>query len=116
VPKRPKQHKPTGYRPPKKTKRQYDQHRGSAHARGYNYQWRKRREIFLGNHPLCCRCKEADRIEAATVVDHIIPHRGDQRLFWDEENNWQPLCKACHDKKTATEDRLYSQGEGVSKT
>ena len=37
------------------------------------------------------------------VVDHIIPHRGDQKLFWDQ-NNWQSLCKSCHDKKTLTED------------
>ena len=34
-----------------------------------------------------------------TLVDHIVPHRGDQALFWDEQN-WQPLCKSCHDKKT----------------
>jgi 5-methylcytosine-specific restriction protein A len=33
------------------------------------------------------------------VVDHIIPHRGDQYLFWDQEN-WQALCKDCHDRKT----------------
>jgi 5-methylcytosine-specific restriction protein A len=37
------------------------------------------------------------------VVDHIIPHRGDQALFWDEEN-WQPLCLVCHNAKTARED------------
>ena len=42
-------------------------------------------------------------IVRATVVDHIIPHKGDQKLFWDTRN-WQPLCKPCHDKKTATED------------
>ena len=39
----------------------------------------------------------------ATVVDHIIPHRGDRILFWDQ-NNWQPLCKPCHDRKTGEED------------
>ena len=43
----------------------------------------------------------------ATVVDHITPHRGDKKLFWDEDN-WQPLCKRCHDKKTMTEDRYKS--------
>ena len=26
----------------------------------------------------------------ATVVDHVIPHRGDQKLFWDEDN-WQAV-------------------------
>ena len=35
----------------------------------------------------------------ATVVDHIVPHRGDPKLFWDPDN-WQTLCKRCHDKKT----------------
>lgn len=33
---------------------------------------------------------------AATVVDHIVPHGGDLKLFWDVKN-WQPLCKKCHD-------------------
>ena len=31
------------------------------------------------------------------VVDHIIPHRGDMVLFWDEDN-LQTVSKAYHDK------------------
>ncbi|TIX60322.1 MAG: HNH endonuclease, partial [Mesorhizobium sp.] len=31
----------------------------------------------------------------ANVVDHIKPHRGDMRLFWNRAN-WQPLCTRCH--------------------
>lgn len=42
-------------------------------------------------------------ITEATVVDHIKPHRGDQKLFWDR-GNWQALCKSCHDNKTLKED------------
>ena len=38
----------------------------------------------------------------ATIVDHIIPHKGDPELMWSEWN-WQPLTKRAHDKKTATE-------------
>lgn len=38
------------------------------------------------------------------VVDHIKPHRGDQKLFWDRRN-WQPLCEHHHNVKTMTEDR-----------
>jgi 5-methylcytosine-specific restriction protein A len=30
------------------------------------------------------------------IADHIIPHKGDLRLFWDPENV-QTLCKPCHD-------------------
>jgi 5-methylcytosine-specific restriction enzyme A len=40
----------------------------------------------------------------ATVVDHVVPHRGDPKLLWDE-NNWAPACKPCHDAKTAREGR-----------
>jgi 5-methylcytosine-specific restriction protein A len=40
----------------------------------------------------------------ATEVDHIIPHKGDMKLFWDSDN-WQGLCKSCHSKKTAKEQR-----------
>lgn len=40
----------------------------------------------------------------ATVVDHIVPHRGDPVLFWDERN-WQPLCKRCHDAAKQSEEK-----------
>ena len=43
------------------------------------------------------------RYVKVTDVDHIVPHRGDPRLFWDEEN-WQALCHSCHSKKTRNED------------
>jgi 5-methylcytosine-specific restriction protein A len=38
----------------------------------------------------------------AIVVDHIIPHRGNKELFWNREN-WQPLCRPHHDRKTTKE-------------
>jgi 5-methylcytosine-specific restriction protein A len=50
------------------------------------------------------RCQAKGRIEPATTVDHIEPHRGDQHLFWGEAN-WAALCKPCHDAKTAREGR-----------
>lgn len=64
--------------------------------RGYNWKWRKARERFLSERPLCVMCQSENRIEPATVVDHITPHRGDEALFWDE-SNWQSLCKRHHD-------------------
>lgn len=78
--------------------------RESARRRGYDSRWNKMRKIFLKNNPICVECKKQGMITKATVVDHIIPHRGDYKLFWDE-SNWQPLCKKCHDKKTMTKDR-----------
>jgi 5-methylcytosine-specific restriction protein A len=46
---------------------------------------------------------EKGKVVGATVVDHIIPHKGDMGLFWDKAN-WQSLCKPCHDSKTRLED------------
>ena len=73
--------------------------REGATKRGYGYKWQRARAGFLRRNPLCRRCGEL-----ATVVDHIIPHKGNKGLFW-ARTNWQPLCKPCHDSKTQTEDR-----------
>ncbi|MBO8183625.1 MAG: HNH endonuclease [Archaeoglobus sp.] len=83
--------------------RQYDQQRGTAAQRGYDARWRRARKRFLAENPLCVECMKEGRLTPATVVDHIVPHKGNYELFWDE-SNWQPLCKRCHDKKTARED------------
>ena len=84
-------------------------HRGdreSSSRRGYDRKWQKARKRFLSAHPLCAECmrKNPPKYVKATVVDHIVPHRGNPVLFWDE-GNWQPLCKPCHDNKTWNEDK-----------
>ena len=84
----------------------YDDNRPSANARGYDYRWQKARLHFLRRHPLCAECQRAGRIEPSVVVDHIIPHRGDMTLFWDEDN-WRALCKPCHDRCTALYDGAF---------
>lgn len=68
----------------------------SSAARGYGYAWQKARKAYLAAHPLCAMCSTESNPVAATVVDHIKPHGGNRALFWDKEN-WQPLCKRCHD-------------------
>ena len=78
--------------------------RANAFKRGYNSQWQKARKCFLLKNPFCLECQQEGKLKPATVVDHINPHRGDEKLFWDE-SNWQPLCKRCHDKKTRTIDQ-----------
>ena len=72
--------------------------------RGYDSRWQKARLVFLRANPLCESCLKIGRVTKATVVDHVTPHRGDDTLFWDQ-NNWQALCKRCHDTKTMTTDR-----------
>lgn len=86
---------PAGQRCPSSLarKKEADARRPSARGeRGYGTKWKKEREAFLKQHPTCIRCPSP-----ATVVDHKVPHRGDQKLFW-ERTNWQPLCRTCHDR------------------
>ena len=85
--------------------------RPSSTSRGYNSRWQRYAKNFLMGHPLCVEClrknegghgipRDApERIRASEVVDHIVPHRGDQELFWNPANH-QALCKHCHDQKT----------------
>lgn len=71
--------------------------------RGYDYKWQKAREQYLRDNPLCVYCDRNGLTVAANVVDHRIPHRGDQQLFWDQDN-WQSLCKPCHDSVKQAEE------------
>ncbi|MEK4364922.1 HNH endonuclease [Paenibacillus sp. FSL M8-0212] len=47
-------------------------------------------------------CESEGQGTTTTVADHTTPHKGDDILFWDL-NNWQALCKRCHDIKTVTQ-------------
>lgn len=78
--------------------------RASANERGYTWRWTKARNTFLLRNPLCRIHEQRGQVVAATVVDHIIPHKGDQALFWDT-SNWQSLCKRCHDSTKQAEER-----------
>lgn len=70
-------------------------------GRLYGRRWKAASKAFLDARPLCeCDgCRAAGRVTAAEVVDHVVPHRGDEALFWDG-SNWRPMAKRCHDRKT----------------
>ncbi|OXE36919.1 MAG: HNH endonuclease [Phenylobacterium zucineum] len=85
--------------------------RKSASERGYDSRWQKARDTYLKSHPLCVMCHADGELTPAKVVDHVIPHRGDQKLFWDTAN-WQALCKRCHD---SDKQRLEKSGEKRTK-
>ena len=80
----------------------------------YNSQrWRNLRKNFLDLNPLCVYCKQAGKIKPADVVDHIVPHKGNLKLFWDE-SNLQALCKTCHDSaKALKENKGIAPGCGL---
>jgi 5-methylcytosine-specific restriction protein A len=75
----------------------------SASSRGYGKAWQKVRKQFLDTHPLYEGCMKEGRYVNTTDVDHIIAHRGDPNLFWDQDN-WQALCHRHHSMKTDVKD------------
>lgn len=58
------------------------------------------RIVHLRKHPLCVMCAAENIVKAATVVDHIKPHKGDEKLFFAPDN-LQSLCKRHHDSDKA---------------
>lgn len=80
--------------------------RPNATERGYDHRWRKYRTSFLARHPLCnnpFHHHAPTDVVPAIQVDHIIPHKGDTRLFWDKKNH-QALCRACGAYKSSVEE------------
>lgn len=102
MPRKPQSRKPAAHQRPKTAER------------GYGSRWQRARLTFLAKpeNALCVKCRQRGLLNAGTmrmdgspetnsrriglVVDHVIPHRGDQALFWDR-SNWQSLCHDHHD-------------------
>lgn len=95
--------RPPRYVPPRTAPDRTPTPRATTAERGYGARWQKARAAFLAQHPLCAQCAKENRVTAATVVDHVIPHKGDEALFWDQEGNWAALCAKCHNVKTSRE-------------
>jgi 5-methylcytosine-specific restriction protein A len=68
---------------------------GSASKRGYDRQWRRVRESYLAEQPLCEDCLKAGRTTGATEVHHkrTIAEAPHIRL---DRNNLRALCTECH--------------------
>lgn len=64
--------------------------------------WRALRASQLRKQPLCERCLEQGKVTAASVCDHIEPHKGNLEKFWT--GPFASLCKYHHDVKTIMED------------
>lgn len=70
----------------------------------HSARWQHARRRFLTEHPLCVLCEITGFVVAAIAVDHRDGHRrADWRArFWNEAT-WQPLCRDCHNRKSAQE-------------
>lgn len=91
-----------GYCPAHQRTRRAEERRTYAPSTRYGRRWARLRASVLAASPWCVVCQQAGQLEPATDVDHIVPHRGDPDVFWDRQN-LQPLCHACHSRKTAEE-------------
>lgn len=61
--------------------------------------WFALRAQVLNANPLCVACQREGRVTIAKEIDHVIPHRGDERLFWNL-GNLAGLCSTHHVQKT----------------
>ena len=63
----------------------------------------KIRALVLSEEPICRVCRSSGKIDKDSIskfVDHIVPLSQGGK---DERSNWQGICKAHHDEKTALE-------------
>ena len=67
--------------------------------------WQRLRRHQLREHPLCKFCLAQGRVVPATVVDHVVPHRGDWTKFCT--GALQSLCDLCH---KSTKKQIEQQG------
>lgn len=80
------------------------QKKRSSSKLGYDSHWGKYRFRFLHHNPTCYAC--GFNGGKSLHVDHIVPHRQNDDLFW-KVDNYIPLCRACHGTVT----RLFDTSE-----
>lgn len=80
----------------KESNRNYEKyHRDPETAKRYGRKWRKIRNQFIKEHPLCQQCLKENRLKTAEEVHHILPlKRGGSH----DEKNLMALCKSCHSR------------------
>lgn len=73
--------------------------------------WERRRFEQLQKEPYCRFCMASGIREVAVVADHVIPHKGNWRLFCLGE--LQSLCNPCHSSRKQAEERAgFSRAVG----
>jgi 5-methylcytosine-specific restriction enzyme A len=87
--------------------------RAGPRQRGYTRRWDVAAARFKRLNPLCAACLKRGLYVPAYAVDHIVPHRGNAELMWDQ-SNWQSLCRECHNRDKQHEERKgYSDELGL---
>ena len=86
--------------------------RTSARERGYSARWDRTAALFKLQHPLCLGCSAIGLVTATEVVDHVVPHKGDADVFWDQAR-WQPACRWHHDVVKQLLEVMFARGAVV---
>lgn len=81
-----------------------------------NTQWRKLREVYMHEQPICEECLKQGKITPAEDVHHIrSPFKGGE-INWSlllDHGNLMSVCKKCHQKihnqKHATAEEVLKQ-------
>lgn len=68
-----------------------------------------RQRVLVRDNYTCARCRRIAVGKGQAAVDHVKPHRRDEKLFWDE-TNLQCLCKPCHDGVKQREEQSDIKG------
>lgn len=67
-------------------------------AEAYNStQWRKERELFVHEHPLCEDCLKKGVVNPATSVHHLKSPFKDGVINWELMYDWKNLVSLCHE-------------------
>lgn len=66
----------------------------------YGRNWRRIRDRYIAEHPLCEKCKKEGRLTPAQEVHHIVPL---SQGGTNDPKNLMALCTSCHSEITARE-------------
>ena len=80
---------------------QEQRRRARGHHHLYGRRWDSARLAFLREHRHCHYCAQHGHVTLSTCVDHVVPHKGQASLFWDQ-HNWVPSCGPCNTRKAIT--------------
>lgn len=80
-----------------------DRRRGSPVDRGYDWAWKRLRDLHLHDNPFCAFHLAKGRRVLADMVDHVVPiaEAPERRL---DGTNLQSLCDPCHKSRKAREE------------
>ena len=80
----------------KQARRQYDKYERSPYVnKKYGRAWKRIRNRYVAEHPLCEMCLEQGKLTPVDEVHHVLPvSKGGTHA----RGNLMALCRSCHNK------------------